>query len=376
MIYLILTYIFSPLIYAFIFFRNIRKKVISNILLVQTAKIGDMVCSTHVFHVIKTAYPNVTLTVLCNPITYKLIRFDPNIDKFQIVRSTKGIRNKINLIKKLIGKYDVSINLVPNVPFTLILFWSLIPIRIGLRSKASGLTYRFSSALNTHNEYHSQGQMVSATYLRALYKLGIKTNDITRYLYSSPDATDKVEAFFKKWGISSQDLLIGLACGSGNPLKRLPNIELIKMIQLLLEIENTVKTIIIGDKNDLILIAPIFDFFKDNNRVINACGKFELYELIALFKRLNFFIGSDTGNIYIADVAKIPLILLAGPNDPSYQRPIGEKSIVMNSEKCIPCMNPFKVPYFCQRKMKSCIRLSVPYNLNILIRNNLIQNAN
>lgn len=91
MLYLLLSYLFYPLIQLVISLKN-RNKGFKNILVIQAAKIGDFICTTHVFREIKKAYPESRLTVMVNPMVKELAENNPYIDEvvFFHPRTIKG----------------------------------------------------------------------------------------------------------------------------------------------------------------------------------------------------------------------------------------------------------------------------------------------
>ncbi|MBA4322721.1 MAG: hypothetical protein C0408_07885, partial [Odoribacter sp.] len=160
MIYAILTHLFSPLINLLIFLK--RGKKISRILVIQTAKIGDLICSTPVFKEIKKKYPEAYLAVMVNPITKELLGHNPYVNEIIAVKSTDctGLSGKIKLsglIRK--GKYNVALCLNPNVPFAVAMFWGLVPERLSVMPDFAGITFRIASAFHTHLEKHIRGKM-------------------------------------------------------------------------------------------------------------------------------------------------------------------------------------------------------------------------
>ena len=137
---------FSPFIYLLIAVR--KKKTISRILIIQTAKIGDLICSTPVFREARKKYPDAHITVIANPVTRELLEYNSNVDEIITVKQAgyKGLSGKLrlsNLIRR--GKYDAGICLNPNIPFAIALLWGLVPIRLSVMPDFSGLTYKLAS---------------------------------------------------------------------------------------------------------------------------------------------------------------------------------------------------------------------------------------
>ncbi|MFO0752011.1 MAG: glycosyltransferase family 9 protein [Thermodesulfovibrionales bacterium] len=365
MIYVLLTFLCSPLLLLLAFLRRGRSR---NILVIQTAKIGDMVCTSPLFRTLKEAYPRAKVTLLCKPLTAKLMKHDPFIDAVETLTSTKGLTGKIKLLALLRrGRYDICMNCVPGASFTLGVFWAAIPVRLGIIPDVAGPTYRASALFTTHSERYRAGEMVSLTYARALHAIGIDAPVLKRGLYPPPAAQGKVDAFLRSNALLPDDVLIGIACSSANALKSLKLYELTRMIEEVLSADGRRKAVLIGAQSDRALAEQAVPAGRDRRRTVNSCGAFTLEELPALLGRLHCFIGTDSGPLYMADAVGTPVISLAGPNDPAYQGPAGERAIVLGSAECSPCMTPFRVPYSCPKEHPRCARLSLPLDLNARI---------
>jgi len=352
MFYILLTYLISPVLYLLIFFR--RRNETKKILVIQTAKIGDLICSTPVFREIKKKYPNVHLTVMVNPVTKELLEYNPYVDN--IISLTplnyKGFLGKLklsNLIRR--ENYDIAICLNPNVLFTIALFWGLVPIRLSIMPNFTGFTFRMASVFFTNLQYHTAGRLIIETYMNILKVIGIDSSDLTKEVYKSEIADKKAQEFLG----SINKPLIGIAVSSGNKLKELETEKIIKLIDILLE-NMDIYVVLIGSSQDKNKADIILNSTVHKDRIINASGMFNLRELPALIERLSLFIGVDTGITYMADALSIPILHLAGPIDISEQRPTGKNvKIIWNELPCVPCTYVFKAAYTCNNGTRKCI---------------------
>lgn len=345
-----------PLIFLLAAIR--KKKTISKILVIQTAKIGDLICSTPVFREVKKKYPYAQLTVMVSPITKELLDCNPHVDKVMPIKSSdyKGLSGKIRLsnsIRK--GHYDAAICLNPNVPFALALFWGLVPIRLSVMPNFTGLTFKLASVFYTYLEKHVSGRLVVETYLKMLRAIGIESNNISKEVYKSTDADQKAQEVLG--GINNP--LIGIAVSSGNKLKELGTEKIVSLVDMLLD-EMDLYIVLIGSDQDKSVARIISEMVIKKDKVIDAAGKLRLKELPALIERLSLFIGVDTGITYMADALSIPLVNIAGPADMEDQRPTGDKVVIIQKQlPCVPCSHAFKAPYDCKNGSRACI-ISVP----------------
>ena len=381
MIYVLLTYILYPFLYFLtslkkspsipLFQRGTLKSPplvkggkggfsgkFKKILIIQTAKIGDMICSTPVFREIKRHYPAVRLSVIANPVTTELLKYNPLVDNIISfdTKTLKGISGKLKLIRLLYsGEYDICISLNPNIPFTIAPIWSLIPIRAAILPDYIGATLKMALRFNTHNVRHEAKKLVSQTYMDMLKTIGINTESISKEVYKSPDADKKVEGFLSGFPGIRNNLKIGIAVSSGNKLKELGKDTIVSLISKLTA-NPDVKIILIGSQADKNSSREILNMSDNKNVIINTAGMFNLSELPALLEQLSLFIGADTGITYMADALSVPLIDIAGPSDMSDQRPLGKNSIIIQKNiPCVPCSHSFMAPYSCKRGDKICI---------------------
>lgn len=361
MIYILLTYLFFP---AFWFYNLIKKIIRKNrsipkkILVIQTAKIGDFICSTPIFREIKKRYPEIELTVMVNPITKELAEVNPYIDKIIVVdvKNYRGFFGKIKLAKIIRDrKYDIGIALNPNVYFAIALFWGLVPKRISIMPNFSGITFKLGSKFFTYLEKHEKGQLLIKTYLKMLKAIDITSNNISKEVYAIESAFTKVQKILN----NIKKPIIGIAVSSGNKLKELTKEKLIELIKSLLN-ELDIYIVLIGSQSDKQKAKEILSFLnsKEKERTIDTTGMFNLKELPALIRRLSLFIGVDTGITYMANALSIPIVHIAGPIDTSEQRPTGEEVIVIQPKiSCIPCSYVFKTSYRCKKNIRECIEL-------------------
>lgn len=360
MLYIVLTYLFSPIIYFLLLF---KKRAVERVLIIQTAKIGDLICSTPVFRVIKKKYPHASLSVMINPVTKGLLEHNPYVDEIILLESGfyKGFTGKVRLARLICkGRYDIGISLNPNVPFALAMFWGLTPARVSLMPDFVGITYSMASVFSTYLERHKRGRLVAETYMEMLKAVGIENNDISKDVFKSSDADKKVERFLKSVGAYShtpllQKIKIGLAVTSGNRLKEWGAENMAALVDRLIT-EFGAWIVLIGSEKDRDVSDEIQKAAQHRDAVIDATGKFSLAELPALIEKLSVFVGVDTGITYMADALNVPIVDIAGLSDMEDQRPTGKKVVIIQkSLPCVPCSHSFHAPYECRYGHRECI---------------------
>ncbi len=304
MVYVILSYLFFPVVRLVIALR--RRSDIRRILVIQTAKIGDVICATPVFRALAQGFPQAHVSALVNPVTQELLQGNPHVHEAVAIRPdfSSGLLGKLRLARLIRrGRYDVAVNLNPNVPFAVCLFWGLVPIRLSVMPNFAGTTFRFASRLFTHLEPHRGDRLVVQTYLDVLKSIGVHTSNLRKDVYKVAAADEKAATVFA----SVTKPVIGIAVSSANKLKQLSAARIANSIESLLA-RGDVHVVLIGSRHDRRDADEVLAFLGDTIRVIDAVGMFTLRELPALFERLAVFVGVDSGLTYMADACGTPLV--------------------------------------------------------------------
>lgn len=353
MIYILLTWLFSPLLYLRLALRH-RNPEPREILLIQTAKIGDMICTTPLLRAIKRRYPVARLTVLLHPDTEPILAHNPHVDGIlrycpQDFRGLRGKRRLVALFRQ--GDFDTTICVSPNLAFLLAPLWAVVPHRLAVLANYGGISYRLAAPFLTAGEPHATGRLLLDTEFLLLQQLGIEAISRDKEVYAAPGAEEKVMALLPS---APHPSLVGVGLSSGNKLKELGTAKLCTLIGLLLE-KTTCHVVLIGSKADRAQGEEIITYLGPG-RLTNTAGTLDLGELPALIRLLDIYLGVDSGITYMADALDVPLIDIMGPADADDQRPTGARAIVIRPDlPCAPCSHAFLAPYHCASGARSCI---------------------
>jgi ADP-heptose:LPS heptosyltransferase len=323
------------------------------ILLIQTAKIGDMICATPLFREIKRAHPGATLAVMHDPLTAAIVALDPHVDERIPCQSAefRGLRGKLRLARLMRrGGYDVAVIMNPNVTFIVGAFWGGIPCRLAVYPDFAGRSFGLAAALLTRTVSHRPDRLLIDAYFRLLEAAGVSGSDTRRAVYKSAAADAHVAEV-----LGDVSPTIGIAVSSGNKLKALGADKLARVIDLLHR-AGPHFVVLIGTGGDKDAAARILAAVKAPERVIDTCGQLDLAELPALLGRLSLFIGVDSGITYMADAVAVPIVLIAGPVNPMEQRPTNSPTVILRKDlPCAPCAHVFRAPYHCAVGTRACI---------------------
>ncbi|MBI5587436.1 MAG: glycosyltransferase family 9 protein [Deltaproteobacteria bacterium] len=350
MIYVILAYIFYPLI---VLLTRFKKRRMDSVLVFQTAKIGDMICTTPVFREIKKAHPGIRLGVVADPVTKPLLEHNPHIDEVIVLdrKKTKGLTGKLSFARYVRSlDYSSALILMPNVTNLFVAFWARIPDRFSVYPDFAGRTLKYLLALSTDVEYHYSPRMSMETYLRSLRHFDIINWELDKEVYPSPEAQSKVSNILRGDGP-----FVGVVLGTGNEMKDWGKDNFLMLVRLILE-RTDCEVVLLGSEKEGPVANAVIDY-AGSDRIQNLCGLLTLTEMPALIKKLKLAVGVDTGLIYMADALNVPVVVVAGPCDMNDQRPTGKQSFIVQDRElqCVPCSHTFSTPYECRHKHRGCV---------------------
>lgn len=296
------------------------------IVVVQLAKLGDMVCTTPMFGAIKRQYPEVHLTVVGSAANSEVLRYHPDVDEYIVFG---GVRPMIRHLRA--EPYDFGCLATPSMAALATLFLGgvraiAVPDVIGGISPLETVSYNFTRMLVSVRAHH-MGSYAPREYLRLLQPIGITTDDTKKTLRYTEAAKKKVDDFFKKHNLAGR-LVVGISPSAGNKVKEWPPERFGAVADYLIE-RHGARVVIIGGPGDKRHAAAMRAAMTQGSGVVDTTSTLSIDELKALVSRLSLFIAVDTGPIYIAEAFGIPTVDIVGPMDEHEQPPQGPRHLVV-----------------------------------------------
>lgn len=331
------------------------------VLVIQTAKIGDLICATPLLRALAAALPDARVDLLAQPFAAELLAREPSVHRCLPVTATAGWRAKIALVRRLRReRYDLVVGLNAAVVWPLATFWAGIPIRAGIVPSFSGRSYRAAMRYWSHREPHRGERLIQLTHRRLLAACGVPVADEPspppKVVVPAPDAdrvvTARLGATRGRW--------VGVGVSSANKLKELGDAKLIELIGRLLD-DPQLTVVLVGSAADGAQGARIRAALTtarpaDGARVLDSCGLFSLSQLPALLGRLSAYVGVDSGITYMADALAVPLVSIAGPCNMRETGPYQSvHRIIQDPLPCCPCAHIFRAPASCALGTRACI---------------------
>src|SRR3989338_3582730 len=330
--------IFFICVARFIIFGKANKKIKSpkKIAIMQTAKLGDMVCTTPMFRAVKEKYPESRLFVIGNKINKEVLEGNPDVDEYIVWKN--NFWGLLKNIKK--EKIDFACDTNPSFLGLATLYLAGVPLIASpvIKNGFSPVETRLYKMLRKFVVAvpHHMGNYAPREYLRLLEPVGIFSDNTKKYLYFTKQADEAIKKFFISNEIDiSKDFVVGISPSVGNKVRKWGGKKFAEVADYLYD-KYKVKIIIIGTKSDKDEVEEMVNNIDKNTKVINTFDLFCIDELKAVISKLNLFISVESDPVFIAEVFNVPIVNLVGPVDDNNQSPKGKKFLIVKIDRSAP----------------------------------------
>lgn len=296
------------------------------ILIIQTAFIGDVVLSTALLEKLYGKIPHVQVDFLVRKGNEQLLEGNPKIRHVLVWDKTESKQR--NLLK-IIGRvrkqrYDLVLNLH--------------------RHYSSGLITAMSRAGETRG--FSKNPLSFRFDERFEHQIGDGTHEISRNQRLIADITDDVperpslhicDSVSEKVAAYKQEPYLTIAPGSIWKTKRFP---LGKWVEFTRKARFSGNIYLLGSSKDKELCSDLARR-SDNDRVQNLCGQLNLIESAALMKDAVMNYVNDSGPLHLASAVNAPVCAVFCSTVPDFGfTPLSDKSHIIEVDEdlyCRPC---------------------------------------
>lgn len=312
-----------------IFGKNLQASNIRKILIFSFSHIGDAVLSSAVIQPLQEHFADPEICVLVGPIAYDVFFGDARINEV-IIYDNRGIHadlgGKRRLIKELKHRqFDLVVDLRDS-------FWSRF---IGVPRFGAPLLKRFTSS---YRSSHAVDR-----YLGILRSHGIAFADASPKFCLSDSERQTASDFLTKYGLTQNNLLIGIHPGGGWLYKLWP-VDRFAALGDWLGQKYGAKILAFAGPDEAILQEQMVDTMQSTPIIVRDVG---LRETAALIQKCHIYIGNDTGPMHVAAAVNTQVIAIFGPTDAGRSGPYGPDHIAIAEEiECNPC-HPGRNPGGC-----------------------------
>lgn len=333
-------------------------------LIINPFGIGDVLFTTSVIRALKEKYPDSFIGYWCNERVEGLLKSNAGIDKIfplsrgdikRVYRGLKGPVVLFNLIRKIRKeKFDTAFDFSLDSRYGL---WSKlagIKRRIGFDYKGRGRFLTDKVVLEGYS-----GRHVVEYYAELLkfidYSPGLNAaskgrtvRDCMPYeLTVSEENSARAQKILAGSGISSSDLLVGIAMGGGASwgrdavYKQWPAEKFGQLAGRLTK-DLGARIVLLGSIDE----KPLAEIVRnDSANIVDLTGKISLEELAATIKESKLLICNDGGPLHMSVALGVKTVSVFGPVDERVYGPYpsDEKHIVVKKDvSCRPCYKNFR----------------------------------
>lgn len=279
-------------------------------LVIDWGLMGDVLCTTPIFSIIKKNHPNANITVITKPYAYEILKNNPYIDKILILNKKSHAKDMssssgwLNLVGVLFNNYDYCIDLYGSPRSAMITFLSRAKEKITVHNSGRLLErLAYDTVILGEDSYGLQG------YIPPLcdnFKFKYETLQ-PEFYFSDEDISDA-----EKRLVSKSKKQVGIFVGASWEAKRWP-LSNVKGLTEALKNKGIQFYIIFGPLESEGFKRECLGLFKD----IPIINNVSLTVLGAMIKSFDLLISNDSGPVHIAKAVGTTCIGLFGPNHPN-----------------------------------------------------------
>ncbi len=305
-----------------------------DILIIQTAFIGDVILSTPLVRGASLISSEASISVLVRPEVSEVFKGNPDVDEI-ITYDKRGTEKGLSGFLKLLGRlrkrrFDLAIIPHRSLRSALLPFLSGIPIRVGFKKSAA--PFLFTGAAN-----YRMGSHETERNLELLSPFGVGPPDARPRLYPREEDISLAKQFLGESFPGGVDPLVAIAPGSVWPTKRWPVENYAELARKLID-GLSARVVVVGGKGDVGLSDTIIGMCPEGKAAI-AAGKMGILGSAALLSMCDLLVSNDSAPVHMALAVETPVVAIFGPTVPEFGfAPDGDRDLVLGADlPCRPC---------------------------------------
>jgi lipopolysaccharide heptosyltransferase II len=301
---------------------------IKKILVFKLDHIGDVLMTTPALKVLKSRYPDASLTIVVGSWSKDILKDNPDVDEiltYDAYWFNRNIDRRFNIkktwkfIKELRKRrFDIFYSLRGDFIGILISSLLKIPVRIGFNNGGGGflLTHPLTPIENIH-QVEQFLYAIEGNDPKSRHSLNNKNMEIV-----ISDAERRFTDNLIRKHNGKNGKFIGFHIGAGYPSKLWTPEKYGILIKRLYD-EFGIHSILVGGEEDRAMAKRIENIIRDTDSA-NCIGRANIKETAALIERCTLFIGNDSAPVHIAAAIGIPVIVIfSAANNPVGWKPFG-----------------------------------------------------
>jgi|SRR5579884_70569 len=318
------------------------------ILVIKLRYIGDVLLTTPVLHALRDRWPEARMTMLVNPGTEDVVRWNPDLTEVLTVPRA-GWGASMRFVHELRRRrFDLVIDLTDGDRAAFLAWWTGAPIRIGFNEERRWRGRLYTTVVDTPKQRHRIERD-----LETLRPLGLAPKPVPPILRTAEDDERRAEEVLRAAAVlgkpGRQPPLVMLHPGARYWFKAWPADRFAEVADRLIQTYGC-RVIIGGGVQERVMADELVR--RLGVTVIDVAGRIDLLTFAAVLKRCALLICNDNGAMHMAAALGVPVVALFGPSDPAEWGPRTDHAIVLYKHlDCRACFHPT-----CLRGEENCMR--------------------
>lgn len=308
-----------------------------HVLVIQRAKIGDMVCTTPLFRALHAHGDRVT--VLClgrtaevlqgNPCVADVVRYppaSPGCPRWPDDSEAGRAATRAAWLRRylLSHHFDVVISVLPGGTNAALGLWITAPLRIATRGRTTGLFERVFHLFHHRVIPYQRGTRTYEHYMALAEAAGAARVPYKHEIFLTEGERKEGGEWLRARGIGAGVPFIVFALSAGNKLKEWP---FERFVAVARHAQKKWNMFIVFSSVDASVTQEAVRLFGTDGAL--DAGGLELRKLTAVIAHARLFVSVDTGPLYIAHALGVPVVNIVGPVDPREQPPPPGPSVAL-----------------------------------------------
>jgi ADP-heptose:LPS heptosyltransferase len=318
------------------------------IVVVRLDEIGDVVLTTPFLRELRRAAPRARITLVVKPEVLNLVELCPHVDEVrthrtsappllgEFVRPIRALRTAVRELRPI----GADVAILPRWDAdrwgaTFLAYWTGAPVRVGHSERVSSfkrMINRGFDRLLTHPVCVAGRRHEADRGLDLLRSLGHEPVDDRLELWTDAADARFADDLLAAHGVGGGDRVVALNPSAGHSvLKQWP---LEHFRELATRLAGAARLLVVGAPADAPLGRAIAEAVP--GAVVDATGRTTLRQTVALLRRAEVCVTTDTGPMHMAVAAGTRVVALFGPSDYRCYGPRGAHQVVSLDLPCSP----------------------------------------
>ena len=317
-----------------------------NVLIIKLRYIGDVLLATPTLRAIKSARPDVRVTMMVNCGSEDVLFGNPDLDEV-LVLDKGSLAAQWRLIAGLRRRrFDTVIDLTDGDRSAFLSWISGAPVRIGFNDEHRWRGRCYTEVVRPAADIRHRIDRD----LDALKPMSIQAGSKNPQLWLTPEEENSGDQLLDQLSVQRSQPMVILQPGARYWFKAWPPERFAELADHLTS-QYSCQVLIGGSQQDIDLAQQIRQMAK--SRPIIMAGRTTIRQFAAIAKKSALFVGSDSGAMHIAAAVGTPMVALFGPSNPEEWGPRSDRvKVLYKGLDCRACFHPT-----CHRGEQNCMKL-------------------